>query len=773
MAQYWVSPTGNDSNLGTQLSPFLTIQRGVNVAVPNDTINVENGIYEAAPGDVNTVAISTSQQAGQVGQPITLKSVNQYGAQIIVPGISGGGNNGVLINRSNWILDGFDISGGGPGAGTGTAYHAVNIQGSANSNIVVKRCRIHDIARTVCSSSVNGFDGIAVTNCNDTTIEDNIIYAIGRLQGNLGESGCSLTPGGGGLSQNDHGIYLITPNGVTIRRNIFYDCWRGYCIHVFKQGGGTHQNIFIYNNVFSDKTNTTWPPAHILLANTCTNIQIKNNISYDPLVAMVNYSSVATFTNVAIDFNLCTKTINYVAPPSGVTTGPSNKTNTDPVFVSPSTRDYHLMPTSPAINTGTNVGLPFNGTAPDMGVFETAGNIYYVATNGNDSSGTGTEGNPWQTPSRGISALLAGDILYFRGGTYLARLDFVTPNKSGTASARIIVSSYPGETATFAPSNAGVPLLSSNTNYITFQNMVWDGVNFPPNPTTQNISTVDVNGNRVQNSVGITLINVEIKRWRFHGLYVEANDITLRSCNIHDQASVSCIPNTRWYGVYFHNGTGLIELCTMQNNPGGGIQVFPGSLAFPINGLRIRRNKIFGNNSCDTSDVGGIIVHASDVVGAVDNVEIYNNLIYDNKPPVSINPNGIRASNQARGTKIWNNTIYGHPNYGIVIQNTTNTDCRNNIVYGNTTGQINQSGNTGLTSSSNVTTNPLFANEATRDFHLLLGSPAIGTGVVIAQVSVDYDGVPRGNPPDVGAYEFTGSAPDTTPPAVPTGLMVV
>jgi hypothetical protein len=34
------------------------------------------------------------------------------------------------------------------------------------------------------------------------------------------------------------------------------------------------------------------------------------------------------------------------------------------------TDQFKLQVSSPAIDTGTNVGLPFNGSAPDMGAFE-------------------------------------------------------------------------------------------------------------------------------------------------------------------------------------------------------------------------------------------------------------------------------------------------------------------------------------------------------------------------------------------------------------------
>ena len=61
---YWVAPTGADTNGGTQTAPFKTLQKALDVAAPGTTINLAAGIYREA------VATKT---AGTAAAPITIK----------------------------------------------------------------------------------------------------------------------------------------------------------------------------------------------------------------------------------------------------------------------------------------------------------------------------------------------------------------------------------------------------------------------------------------------------------------------------------------------------------------------------------------------------------------------------------------------------------------------------------------------------------------------------------------------------------------------------
>lgn len=114
---------------------------------------------------------------------------------------------------------------------------------------------------------------------------------------------------------------------------------------------------------------------------------------------------------------------------------------------------------------------------------------YYISTSGDDTSGNGSISRPWRSFKGATSGgagtpVGAGDLIYFRGGTY-------TPNantswmeadselhRSGTSSNYIVVTAYPGETPIMTSSH-GVWSHSLRGNYIVIDGLTFgDGGNF-------------------------------------------------------------------------------------------------------------------------------------------------------------------------------------------------------------------------------------------------------------------------------------------------------
>jgi len=82
-------------------------------------------------------------------------------------------------------------------------------------------------------------------------------------------------------------------------------------------------------------------------------IYVENNIFYNPTAR-------GGGGYVVWDYN-----DNFQTSPIG-----PHDLSVDPMFVNAAANDFHLQDGSPVIDKGTNVGLPYNGAAPDMGAFE-------------------------------------------------------------------------------------------------------------------------------------------------------------------------------------------------------------------------------------------------------------------------------------------------------------------------------------------------------------------------------------------------------------------
>ena len=79
-ATYYVSPTGNDSNPGTQTAPWKSFYKAANTLVAGDTAIFADGTYV----ETQRVVIANS---GTAAAPIIFKSQNKHGAVIMFQGL--------------------------------------------------------------------------------------------------------------------------------------------------------------------------------------------------------------------------------------------------------------------------------------------------------------------------------------------------------------------------------------------------------------------------------------------------------------------------------------------------------------------------------------------------------------------------------------------------------------------------------------------------------------------------------------------------------------
>ena len=158
----------------------------------------------------------------------------------------------------------------------------------------------------------------------------------------------------------------------------------GGAIHIFSALDTTLTNCLFYQNSSNNSGGgaiKTMNPSVTLEITNCTFVSNSAlgageggalDLSYTDvnIINSIIYENTQTYGD-EINIGMGSSAeINYsdLEMPSAATG--TNNINADPLFEDPWVADFHLQGTSPCIDAGTDVGLPFEGNAPDMGCFE-------------------------------------------------------------------------------------------------------------------------------------------------------------------------------------------------------------------------------------------------------------------------------------------------------------------------------------------------------------------------------------------------------------------
>jgi hypothetical protein len=271
---------------------------------------------------------------------------------------------------------------------------------------------------------------------------------------------------------------------------------------------------------------------------------------------------------------------------------------------------------------------------------------------------------------------------------------------------------YPGEVA----------LLHGNTrvngSYVIFRGspiaapgLIFEG------PTGQRLGLIEV-----MNTHDVTFDHVEIRNADYHaGLFQQGGyNIRVLGSYVHDNGrfNMTLTPEGSLsynvdQGIYWDTTSGggnLIANCVVEHNRATGIQLYPDP-----SGVVVEENTIVNNDNY------GMVVYGTQNI-VVNNI-LANNGGVANNPQMNINS----------GTN------------HLIDSNTFWSASSSLQGYINTTGQV-------VTHSLLV--DPLFVNAGQGNYHLMIGSPAIGAGNLGQAQPVDKDNVSRGAGPDLGAYEY-------------------
>ena len=379
-ATYYVATTGDDASPGTISAPFRTIAKGVSVMRPGDALYIRAGTY-AESVDTNYMNIPS----GAAGIP-TVISAYQNEVVTVHGGVGVGNRSYVTFN--GLVVDGQGVRGTvGINASShitvsnceikNSIYDGIQFSyslGSLPSFVTIDRCRIHDNGNPETLTPAQ-HHGIYVIGTN-STFTNNVIY-------NNSGSGIQQYDAGQGLDNN---VYA---------NNILYDnnTWSTHGLYNLQLGAG--DNTLAYNNVIYN-TNAEQYASNCLGVRfiSPTNTKVYNNTisGCDVGVEVGSDSSHATIKNNII-YQASTNIWD-----SGTSTILSTNLTTDPKFIDTASNNFHLQPSSLAINTGLSlpeVPCDFNGNARPAGGAYDIGAYEYGAAPGGGCAGGGP------TPTRG------------------------------------------------------------------------------------------------------------------------------------------------------------------------------------------------------------------------------------------------------------------------------------------------------------------------------------------------------------------------------------
>jgi len=417
-ATYFVAPApaGNDANPGTQAAPWRTLQRAANAVIAGDTVRVLDGSYQGfdlrrsgAPGNPITFRAEGTDVRITANNPVTPDGINvEHAAHVVIDGF-------IVDNRTR------------AGVRSAVAHH-----------ITIRNCRL----------GFNGRWGVLTGFVDDLLIENNeahhSIAEHGIYAGNSGDrpvirnnwvhdnyaNGIHInadeSQGGDGTISNAlvegniiHGNGAAGGSGINmdgvvdsvVRNNLLFDNHAsGVSLYRIDGATGSTGNLVV-NNTIVNASNGRWC---INIADGSTGAHVRNNILYNlhSFRGVITIDSASRPGFVSDDNSLMSRfsidrgnsVIGFAAwQAQGYDTHSFLAAPADH-FVTPGS-DFHLLATSPAVDTGTTNEAPATdlegnprpqGAHVDMGAYERGGAVV--------ASPTPTATALPQTPTRTVTA---------------------------------------------------------------------------------------------------------------------------------------------------------------------------------------------------------------------------------------------------------------------------------------------------------------------------------------------------------------------------------
>ena len=354
--------------------------------------------------------------------------------------------------------------------------------------------------------------------------------------------------------------------------------------------------------------------------------------------------------------------------------------------------------------------------------YEVPAATLYVATDGDDANDGRAVDRPLRSLTRAAQIVQPGDVVYLRGGVYPIQVRF---DRSGTESAPIVWTSYPGEWAVLDGSDQ-TPVASGHRVWVAGAR--WNVfANFEVRASPQEgIQLYDAHDNLFTNIVthgnhysGILVMQSDRNRFEYvttYGNYDEFNQWGRQGDDADGISISSGDRNVLYRMVAYGNSDDGLDTWRSTNT------VIDSSISF-------------GNGRGAYGNGNGVKAGGN---GDVVNTLVVNSIAFGNKA------NGF-DDNTGRGVRFVNNTSFDNGGYDFAFGG--DTVLRNNLAHGGAIGawggsHVANSWNLGIGDPAFLSTDPDDASFLA----LSAGSRAIDAGV---DVGLPYAGAA----PDLGAIE--------------------
>jgi MYXO-CTERM domain-containing protein len=437
-AEYYVSPTGSDSNPGTQASPWGTVQKAASTAAAGDTVWFRGGTYSPSAGitfsksgtsDTNRINYFAYQ--GEVPK-IDFSNMNVsssgYSMGITVSGnwLHFKGIEECCLKETTFANNGFDVS------GSNDTFELLNMHNNMGNGIfmgtksgggnLILNCDSHDNydptttqgqgqnadgfgvhyqtsgATTIirgCRAWWNSDDGYDLINQEvPVTVENS--WAFGCGYATYGTYSPSSGNGNGfKMGSSKTGIRHLVQNNVAWKNKA-----SGFYANHSSGGNTWYNNTSFQNGTQFNMLASTWDSAGnrtdgVTLTGTKVHI-MRNNIGFPNKNTDMN--GVDTQFN-SWDLNITPAAKDFLSITDPTVSGTGQAIETTSPALGPRQADgslpnvdfMKLAAGSAMIDKGTNVQLPFVGAAPDLGAYE------YGATGGTPTGGVTAAGGATAT----------------------------------------------------------------------------------------------------------------------------------------------------------------------------------------------------------------------------------------------------------------------------------------------------------------------------------------------------------------------------------------